>query len=202
MILWYNKVQIDQRIAGLHLVREAPLNHFASCPDPFLVVTLRDCSQARSLQWNLTLSEDSTGFSKPRTSAQALVGQFKEMRISGCGHLLMPTGRTSVQSTTSGISLCLNPHYQGTCQWLRQRSINFLSSDFRILSPSHVFSMNWDCDRVSRSQPVKETHDEPEGKTNDLRNRGKRHRNPCSRTPLLKGLPVSEAEACRINELF
>lgn len=100
------------------------------------------------------------------------------MRISGCGHLLMPTGRTSVQSTTSGISLCLNPHDQGNCQWLRQRSINFLSSDFRILSPSHVFSMSWDCDRVSRPQPVKETHDEPEGKTNDLRNRGKRRRNP------------------------
>lgn len=50
-----------------------------------------------------------------------------------------------------GISLCLDPHYMGNFQELRSKSIPFLHN-LKVLSPSHILSMNWD--RVGLFQVV------------------------------------------------
>ena len=81
-------------------------------------------------------------------------------------------GRTSAQNTGAWYFPLFQPMLSEKLL-LRQRSINFLSSDLRMLSRAHVFSLHRGCDRVSRPPSVKEAHDEPEDKNNDLRNRGK-----------------------------
>lgn len=81
-------------------------------------------------------------------------------------------GRTSAQNTGAWYFPLFQPMLSGK-PLLGQRSINFLSSDLRMLSRAHIFSLHRGCDRVSRLPSVKEAHDEPEDKNNDLRNRGK-----------------------------